>query len=93
MAWGLSLAATSMKLFPVGKFGQFSGALNVFGCGALIVGNILIGALMDWSHDDYRMAFLWTAGISATAIFPMLLVIREWKQHGGPVNYVPPLPT
>jgi maltose/moltooligosaccharide transporter len=93
MAWGLSLAATSMKLFPVVKFGQFSGALNVFGCGALIVGNILIGVLMDWSHDNYRMAFLWTAGISAAAIFPMLLVIREWKQHGGPDNYVPPLPT
>jgi len=91
-AWGLSLAATSMKLFPSEKFGQFSSGLNVFGCGALIVGNLLIGILMDLAHSNYRMAFLWTAAISATAIFPMILVIRGWKQHGGHDNYVAPMP-
>ena len=92
MAWGLGLSATSMKLFPSEKFGQFSSGLNVFGCGALIVGNILIGAMMDVVHSNYRMAFLWTAVIAASAIFPMILVIRGWKQHGGHTNYVPPLP-
>jgi MFS-type transporter involved in bile tolerance (Atg22 family) len=92
MAWSLGLQSTSMKLFPVEKFGQFSGGLNVFSCGALIVGNVLIGALMDWTHSNYRMAFLWTAAISATAIFPMMLVIRAWKAHGGRDYYVAPLP-
>jgi maltose/moltooligosaccharide transporter len=92
VAWYLSQRATAMKLFPVEKFGQFSGALNVFGCGALIIGNALIGVLMDWSHSNYRMAFVWTAVISACAILPMLLVIRGWKQHGGPDDYVAPLP-
>ncbi len=92
MAWNLGLRATSMKLFPLEKFGQFSGGLNVFSCGAMIVGNILIGYLMDLTHSNYRMAFLWTVGISATAIFPMILVIRGWKHHGGHENYVAPLP-
>lgn len=92
VAWQLSQRASSMKLFPAEKFGQFSSGLNVFGCGALIVGNVLIGALMDMVHSNYRMAFLWTAVISATAIFPMILVIRGWKKHGGYENYVPPLP-
>jgi len=92
VAWALSQRATSMKLFPAVKFGQFSSGLNVFGCGALIVGNILIGVLMDLSHSNYRIAFLWTAVISASAIYPMLLVIREWKKHGGHDNYVAPLP-
>ena len=92
VAWGLSQRATSMKLFPAQKFGQFSGGLNVFGCGALIVGNLLIGVLMDLTHSNYRMAFLWTAGITASAFFPMVLVIRGWKQHGGHDNYVAPLP-
>lgn len=92
VGWGLSMKATSMKLFPSEKFGQFSSGLNVFGCGALIVGNLLIGVLMDLTHSNYRMAFLWTAGVSASAIFPMILVIRGWKQHGGHENYVAPLP-
>lgn len=92
MAWSLGHRATSMKLFPAEKFGQFSGALNVFGCGALIVGNVLIGAFMDLTHSNYRLAFLWTAAICAAAIFPMVLVIRGWKQHGGHENYVAPLP-
>jgi len=92
MAWGLGLSATSMKLFPAAKFGQFSSGLNVFGCGALIVGNFLVGVLMDLTHSNYRMAFLWTAFISACAVFPMILVIREWKHHGGHDNYVAPLP-
>jgi maltose/moltooligosaccharide transporter len=91
--WNIGYTATAMELFPPAKFGQFSGGLNVFGCGGLIFGNILIGILMDLAHNDYRLAFLWTALFSASAIIPMILVIRGWKQHGGPGNYVAPLPT
>jgi maltose/moltooligosaccharide transporter len=92
MAWYLGQRAASMKLFPLEKFGQFSGGLNVFSCGALIFGNVAIGALMDLTHSNYRMAFLWTAVVSASAIYPMMLVIRGWKQHGGHEGYVAPLP-
>ncbi len=92
VGWQLGSMATTMKLFPSEKFGQFSGALNVFGCGALIIGNILIGLLMDFFHSDYRMSFLWTAFFCASAVFPMLLVFRGWKMHGGRDGYVPPLP-
>lgn len=91
-AWWLGQRATSMKLFPVEKFGQFSGGLNVFSCGALIIGNVLIGAIMDLTHSNYRMAFIWTAIISASAIYPMSLVIRSWKAHGGYHHYIAPLP-
>ena len=33
-----------------------------------------------------------SAVISASAILPMILVIRGWTQHGGHDNYVTPLP-
>lgn len=93
MAWALAQRATSMKLFPLEYFGQFSSGLNVFGCGALIVGNLLIGVLMDATGSNYRVAFLWTVAISAVALVPMFRVLRGWQQHGGHDNYVPPLPT
>ncbi|MEI8313399.1 MAG: hypothetical protein WCH98_21835 [Verrucomicrobiota bacterium] len=38
------------------------------------------------------MAILWTAVIAASVIFPMILVVRGRKKHGGHDNYVPSLP-
>lgn len=92
VAWQLSQRAASMKLFPAEKFGQFSSGLNVFGCGALIIGNVLIGVLMDVFQSNYRMAFLWTVCIAAVAVIPFLKVIAEWKRLGGRDHYVPPMP-
>lgn len=46
---------------------------------------------MDLTHSNYRIAFLWTAVLTASAIFPMTLVIRCWKKHGYD-NFVAPLP-
>ncbi|HEY8964903.1 MAG TPA: MFS transporter, partial [Candidatus Methylacidiphilales bacterium] len=92
VGWGLSSAAMTMKLFPEEKFGQFSSALNVFGCGALILGNVVVGNLMDFVHSNYRMIYLWNAFLLLAAIPPLCLVYREWRRHGGPRAYVAPLP-
>ncbi len=93
VGWALGWMATGMKLFPEKKFGQFFSALNVFGCGSLIVGPYLFGKGMDLIHSDYRMAFLWSAVLYAAAIYPMTRVYREWKRYGGPDRYVPPVPS
>jgi hypothetical protein len=92
VGWWLGWLATAMVLFPNEKFAQFFSGLNVFGCGALIVGNYAIGKCMDLVHSNYRMAFLWSSAIQLLAIYPMMLVYREWKRHGGPEHYVAPLP-
>ncbi len=92
VGWGLGSLAATMKLFPEEKFGQFSSGLNVFGCGALIFGNYLMGMFMDLVHSNYRMAFLWSATLFTLALYPMMLVLRDWKKHGGLHGYVPPLP-
>ena len=92
VGWSLASMAVTMKLFPSEKFGQFSSALNVFGCGAMIPGNFLIGNFIDFLHGDYRMTFLWSTAFFAMAIIPMVAVYRGWKAHGGPAHYVPPLP-
>ena len=81
-----------MKLFPEEMFGEFSSGLNVFGCGGLILGNYLMGRFIDLVQSNYRMTFLWSAALFALAIYPVCLVYRDWKKHGGPYNYKPPLP-
>jgi maltose/moltooligosaccharide transporter len=88
---GLGFATLTMKLFPAEKFGQLSAGVNIFGCGILIVGNFAAGIFMDFAHSNYRMAYLWSA-IGGLAIIPLLWVYRDWKNHGGPENYVAPLP-
>ena len=92
VAWTLGSMATMMKLFPEERFGQFSSGMNVFGCGALILGNYLIGKCIDLLHSDYRMTYLWSAVLFASAIYPMILVYRDWRRHGGPHAYEAPLP-
>jgi MFS-type transporter involved in bile tolerance (Atg22 family) len=92
VGWRLGSIAVAMKLFPSEKFGQFSSGLNVFGCGALIVGNWLIGMMMDAVGSNYRFAFLWLGLLAAAALPFMILVLRDWRRHGGPDNYAAPLP-
>jgi hypothetical protein len=91
VGWGLGIATLSMRLFPVEKFGQLSAGANVFGCGITIVGNFAVGVYMDWMHSNFRMAYLWSA-LGGLALIPLLAVYRGWKQHGGPDQYVAPMP-
>jgi len=90
---GLQLGsqAMSMQLFPEEKFGQFSSALNIFEYGSLIFGNYLVGHFMDMAHSNYRMIFIWSATLTLLSFFAMLVVFRNWKQHGGPNHYNAPL--
>ena len=92
VAAGLGLMATTMALFPKESFGQFSSAVNVFGCGGAIVANYLIGVFMDLTNSNYRFVFVWSGIFFALGIFPLLVVYKHWKQHGGPHHYVPPVP-
>ena len=92
VGWMLGGTATMMRLFPEEKFGQFSSGLNVFGGASLIFGNYITGWFMDLVHSNYRAMFLWSGMLYALALYPMLRVYLDWKRHGGPHHYVPPLP-
>jgi hypothetical protein len=92
VAWSIGSMAASMKLFPEEMFGEFSGALNVFGCAGLILGNYLMAELVDIAQSNYRVTFLWSAALFALALYPLLLVYRDWKKYGGPQGYTAPLP-
>ncbi len=93
VGWGLGSLALCMHLFPEAKFGQFFSALNVFGCGGLILGNYLIGRFMDFNGSQYRYVFLWSALFYLLALIPMYRVRAEWRRHGGPKHYIAPVLT
>jgi MFS-type transporter involved in bile tolerance (Atg22 family) len=90
VGWALGSLAATMHLFPQDKFGQFSSGLNVFGCGAMILGNFLIGNVMDLANSNYQVTFLWSTCFFGLALIPMTAVFREWRKHGGPDSFVPP---
>jgi maltose/moltooligosaccharide transporter len=92
VAWTISSLAASMKLFPERMFGEFSAGLNVFGCGGLIFGNYLMGEFIDLSQNNYRITFYWSAALYALALYPLVLVFRDWKKYGGNVGYRAPEP-
>ena len=92
VSWKLASFATSVKIFPKARFGQFLSALNVFGTGSMVVGNMLIGALIDFFNDDYRIAFAWAGFFAVAALTCMLLVLRCYKRLGGPGDYTAPEP-
>jgi maltose/moltooligosaccharide transporter len=92
VAYWLGLSVITMGIFPPDKFAQMSSGMNVFACGALIVGNLLIGQMFDYIRGAYSMVFIWCAIFYGLALIPTFALYREWRFHGGPSNYVPPQP-
>lgn len=93
VSWKLASFAVSVKIFPQSSFAQFASALNVFGTGAMVVGNMLIGFLIDITHNEYRIAFAWAGFFSLAALAAMLMVLNWYDRLGGPSGYQAPDPT
>lgn len=92
VSWKLASFATSVRIFPKAKFGQFVSALNVFGTGSMVVGNMLIGAVIDLFGNNYRIAFAWAGIFSLSALVCMLIVLGWYRRLGGPGAYTAPEP-
>lgn len=90
VSWKLASFATSVRIFPKAKFGQFASALNVFGTGSMVVGNMLIGAVIDFFGNNYRIAFAWAGFFSLGALVCMMMVHRWYRRLGGSEAYVAP---
>lgn len=88
----LALNACMLELFAREKFAQFCSCLVVLGWGGgSIIGNYLTGRVIDLADSNYRVVFIWASITGALALVPMLFTLREWRKHGGPNNFVPPL--
>lgn len=77
-------------LLPRSKYGQFSSAASIIISASMVGGNFLVGALIDWSGNNYRLPWLF-AGIAG--LIPMaswLMVYKGVMRHGGFRNYQAP---
>ena len=92
-----------MRLLPREEFGQFCS----FNAMVIAIMNILASlsvawfmtrmrALLPdavWGKDFcYRMIPAWSVPFSVLSLLFLCLLFREWKRHGGEINYSPPQP-
>ncbi|MES2310418.1 MAG: MFS transporter [Verrucomicrobiota bacterium] len=85
VAWGLGSVTTAIFIFPKEKFGQFSSGMNVFGYGALIFFNSVIGQVIDLSSGNYRLILAWSFILFFLAFIFMMRVFRSWKSMHSPL--------
>ena len=86
-----------MKLYPMEKFGQFSGAIALVRAPAIMLGGLLSGLFMDFckhfypvGNYAYRFGVLYSAPLSVLAFYFHYRVYRAWKRLGGEKSYVAP---
>lgn len=85
-----SVSSLGQRLFPKSKFAQFTSAAGVFTAfGNMLVGP-LMGALIDWQANNYRVTFMAASLVSLLALTVSIYVLYRFMKLGGPANYVAP---
>ena len=86
-----------MRLLPLDKYGQYSGAMALVRATAIMTGGLLAGLYLDlWKtvfpeeNFVYRLNFLFSAPFALLGFFFHYLTYRGWKRLGGDDHYTPP---
>ena len=77
-----------MAVFPAERFGQFCSANAMTFAITLIFANVGGGIFIDWF--GYQYIFVWDFIFTLAGAFAALMMMREWRKHGGR-NFTPPL--
>ena len=83
-------AAIAQMLFPKLKFAQFAAAAGLVAALCNIALGPVLGAALDWLHNDYRYTFLAGSIIAGTSVVFGFWVHHRWTRLGGQANYVAP---
>jgi len=79
------------QILPKEQFGQFAGATSLVTALSLSFMNILGGWLLDVSHHNYRLIYVWNAGFGVLGLMATIILYMKWRQHGGATHYVAPI--
>jgi len=81
---------TLQLIFPRSRFGAFASALGIVSAAAMVVSATVLGALLDATNHNYRIAFLASGAIGILALIVLSVVYRQFLAMGGPSGYVAP---
>jgi nitrate/nitrite transporter NarK len=84
-----------MRLLPKDRYGQFASANGMIRALARIFFSVLmgmfIGAMAPWFGERrYTWVAGWQLFFQAVGVVFLVMLYRQWKQHGGNTNYIPP---
>ena len=89
-AYFTSAASLGPRLFPHSKFAQYTSAAGI----CTSIGNMglapVVGLIVDSTGTDYRYTFATAGGLAVTAFLFAVVVFFQFRQLGGPRNYVAP---
>lgn len=93
VASGMYFTATAgllPVLFPRLQFSQFFSATNIFINALGMIAPPIFGKVMDLTHHNYRLMFLFAGLIAFTGGACWLRLNRGFHRHGGVKGYAPP---
>jgi MFS family permease len=85
-----SVASLGQRLFPHEKFAQFASAAGILAAPANMALAPVVGAIIDFSGNDYRYTFGAGAVLAFIALWSAWHVHGKFMKLGGPENYVAP---
>ncbi|MDP2137349.1 MAG: MFS transporter [Candidatus Didemnitutus sp.] len=83
-------ASFGQRLFPRARFAQFYSALMLVQAAGIMVVPLIIGAVLDYSHHNYRLTFVASGILSTLGVAACLVVHKRFMALGGPKNYQAP---
>lgn len=83
-------ASLAQALLPKLKFGQFASAAGIIGNLGSIAFGMVIGPLLDWTGNDYRLTFFLGLGLCLVSLVLFLMVHQRFMALGGPRGYIAP---
>ena len=84
-------ASMAQVLLPRSRFSQFASAGSLVTQIVTLGFGPFLGAMLDWTHSNYRITFMWSFFFATSAVALLLYIYRKFMAMGGPVGYVAPL--
>lgn len=84
------ISSLGQRLFPQGRFAQFTSAGGILMSFATIGMSPLIGYIIDVSGSIYRYTFMVGGILALGGIASAFYLYRQFLHYGGPANYVAP---
>lgn len=89
-SWFTATASMALMLMPKLKFAQYYSAMAAIQSVLVIIFNIGMGKVLDLSHHQYRLTYLFGGVFDTMGLIATIMVFRMFLKLGGTKGYVAP---